>query len=121
MLTFFQDPSRAAQSFSTVGSHCLYRAVSTMELIQDRWETIFKLWEYRRIKHAVEAGLCNIRKWYRRMDDTDVYVMSMALNPVIKLAFIRISWDPKYVKMAENILEDDVSSFNVALSHITHI
>jgi len=81
-----------------------------MELIQDRWEHYAKNEEFKEVSQCIEAGLKNLRKWYRRMDDTDAYVMSMALNPVIKLRFIQITWDAEYVKMAENILEQNVSS-----------
>jgi hypothetical protein len=62
-----------------------------MELIQDKWENMLHNFDYENLKGAITAGLENIRKWYWRMDDTNVYIMCMALNPVIKLVFMRIS------------------------------
>jgi hypothetical protein len=36
--------------------------------------------------------------------------MAMLLNPVIKLAYIEASWDSKYLKMAQKIVEYNVSN-----------
>lgn len=80
-------------------------------MIQDQWEKKLTNPVFRSVRAAIEAGLTNIRKWYRRMDDTDVYILSMVLNPVIKLAFIRVSWDNEYVKSAEEVVNKAVSNF----------
>jgi hypothetical protein len=85
--------------------------VSALELIQDKWEKLAQGSEYRMVASALRAGLANIKKWYSRMDDTDAYIMSMALNPVLKFAFIKISWDKESYNMAMKILEENVSFF----------
>lgn len=80
-------------------------------MIQDQWEKKLTNPLFKSVHTAIEAGLKNVRKWYRRMDDTDVYILTMVLNPVIKLAFIRVSWDAKYVELAEKVLEKAVSCY----------
>jgi hypothetical protein len=77
-------------------------------MIQDTWEKLLNKHHYRNLKGPIEAALANIRKWYQRMDETDVYILAMALNPIIKLAYIRVSWDQNYIKMAEDLLAETV-------------
>jgi hypothetical protein len=110
-----QDPALAAQSFSLEGARCLYCATSALEMIQDKWEKKLGNPRYQSLWPAVEAGLNNIRKWYKRMDDTDVYILAMALNPVIKFAYIRTAWDPEYIGKAEQVLNETVRSLTLPL------
>jgi hypothetical protein len=77
-------------------------------MIQDRWEVLRDRPGFAGIQPAIEAGLLNVTKWYRRMDDTDCYVLAMVLNPVIKFEFIRASWDVKYVRDAEKVVKHTV-------------
>lgn len=42
------------------------------------------------------------------MDDTDVYILSAVLNPVIKLRFIQLTWESKYFKKAEEVVQKRV-------------
>jgi hypothetical protein len=77
-------------------------------MVQDRWEKNLKHTAYAPLKLAINAGLENVRKWYRKMDDTDAYIIAMALNPVVKLVYIKLAWDAKYVELANEIFEKKV-------------
>jgi hypothetical protein len=78
-------------------------------VIQDKWEKHRANPAFRQLHSAIEAGLQNIRKWYRRMDDTDVYILAMVLNPVLKMNFIKATWEPYYVKLATDIIHNAVN------------
>ena len=63
------------------------------------------------VKDAIQAGLKNLGKWYRKVDETDVYFICLgmlllnqwlsqlistpvALDPSIKLAYAEQEWEP---------------------------
>ncbi|KAG2737186.1 hypothetical protein P692DRAFT_201675605, partial [Suillus brevipes Sb2] len=43
---------------------------------------------------AINSGLNNIRKWYHKIDKTDVYFVCLALDPNYKVAYAKGKWEP---------------------------
>lgn len=92
------------------GYKCIYRSIATVEFVLDRWDSFLKSNTFPSVNRAIEAGSKNLRKTYRYMDDTDVYILSCALNPMIKLRFIELTWDENYVKKANEVIRNRVST-----------
>ena len=82
--------------------------------MQESWENMTSHSRFQELHEAIEAGLENIRKWYRKVDDTDAYFICLSacywttacrhldagsfvvLDPNIKLAYAEAKWDPEY-------------------------
>ncbi|KAF8803882.1 hypothetical protein BYT27DRAFT_7214452 [Phlegmacium glaucopus] len=48
------------------------------------------------VKLAIEKGLAKLNKWYKAIDETDVYFICLALDPHFKLAYVKHNWDSQY-------------------------
>ena len=69
----YQEPANAQQSFSSSSSPTVWRIIPTLGFLQDTWENMAKLPKFCTIADAIQSGLENLRKWYRKTDDTNVY------------------------------------------------
>ena len=71
----------------------MFRAAPALEMLQDKWERMMKDKRFEQVHSAIEAGLRNVRKWYKKMDDTDVYVVTMGtwLNEIIA-PLLMLNW-----------------------------
>jgi hypothetical protein len=49
--------------------------------------------KFSEISDAISIGIENLNKWYRKIDDTDVYFICLALDPKWKLAYAREKWE----------------------------
>ena len=60
------------------------------------------------ISEAINTGVDNLNKWYRKTDDTDVYFICLALDPKWKLAYAREKWEKDHfdarVERLENVV-----------------
>jgi hypothetical protein len=72
-----QEPANAQQSFSFSTSPTVWRIIPTLEFLQDRWESIACISKFAIMSDAIKSGLKNLQKWYRKMDDTDVYFVCL--------------------------------------------
>ena len=54
----------------------IHKVFPLLEKVQSRWEAFCNTPEYAPVKHALDAGLENMRKWYRKTDDTSIYFVS---------------------------------------------
>jgi hypothetical protein len=80
-----------------------------MEFLQQMWGTMAKANKFNPLVDAIEAGLENMDKWYRKTKDTNVYFICLgkcgqtfdihivqssftALNPNWKLAYTKQKW-----------------------------
>ncbi|KAI0056879.1 hypothetical protein BV25DRAFT_1772038, partial [Artomyces pyxidatus] len=93
-----EAPSTVQQLLSGQATPTLSLAVPAMEVFLTGWERLVaQRPHYRRfLDSALEIG----RQYYTRMDDTDAYVMSMFVNPSIKMAWIEKNWDRSYIRKA---------------------
>jgi hypothetical protein len=98
-----------------------------MERVMSKWEAMASDNKYSLVKHAIEAGLANLIKWYRKTDETSVYfvahgvsstlyhyvcplrVLLTVLDPVRRDRYITKAWDAKYVKEGMDRMKNIVS------------
>jgi hypothetical protein len=45
--------------------------------MQEAWENMAVHKKFEDVQEAIEAGLANIQKWYRKVDDTDAYFICL--------------------------------------------
>jgi len=79
------EPATACQSFSAATHPSLLHALPAIEFMQEKWETMARLPKYGPVVDGLNHGLGNLRKSYNNMDDTDMYLISLILNPSIKM------------------------------------
>ena len=72
--------------------------------MQEKWETMVKMEQYTPVVAGLTKGLDNLAKWYRNMDDTNIYFISLILDPGIKLEYFKTNWDADYLKRGMGIL-----------------
>jgi hypothetical protein len=70
-----QFPHACQQSMSSESMPVLSRAISSFELFMTGWERLAK--DFPILKPWIDIGMEWAKKYYIRMDDTDVYVITM--------------------------------------------
>jgi hypothetical protein len=45
--------------------------------MQEAWENMANHEKFKDVAAPIEAGLENLRKWYRKVDDTDAYFICL--------------------------------------------
>lgn len=77
LISSTQEPATATQSFSSSRYPTVSRTIPVLEFLQQSWENMAKLPKFREMRKPIEAGLENLKKWYCRVDDTDVYFVCL--------------------------------------------
>ncbi|THG95518.1 hypothetical protein EW026_g6148 [Hermanssonia centrifuga] len=90
------EPREAQAAFSSETYSTVWRAIPTLECLQERWETMAKQPKFASIKFAIDAGLEKLRKWYKAIDDSDMYFICLALDPTYKVEYTKRNWDDRY-------------------------
>jgi hypothetical protein len=104
-----REPALACQSFSHAARPTVYRAFPIIESMQQRWERMAKNAKYAQIVPALKAGLDNLRKWYRILDESSIYFICPVLDPRLKMAYFERHWEEEYLEAGKQSLEDAVS------------
>lgn len=104
----------------------LSSAVAIFEVFMSQWESLRK--ESPRLTPWIDIGLDWARKYYKFMDDTDAYIVTMCeslilsqhelkaddhfvvLNPCIRFHWILDEWGSKYIKHARSLILHLVST-----------
>jgi hypothetical protein len=68
----------ASQSFSEDSVPGLFRALPVVEFALTQLEAMARDSKYSPLAAAIRAGIQNLEKWYRRMDETDGYTITMS-------------------------------------------
>ena len=120
-----QEPANATQSFSPSSHPTVSRTIPVLEYMQTAWENMANNPKFEVVEDAIQAGLKNLGKWYRKVDETDVYFIChgmlllnqwlsqlistpVALDPSIKLAYAEQEWEPGYFTSGRARLEQVV-------------
>lgn len=74
--------------------------------MQEKWETMTKFPKYAPVQAGLLRGTTNLRKWYNNMDDTDIYFISVVLDPYIKMEYFKVHWDADYLTRGMKVLEE---------------
>jgi hypothetical protein len=59
-----------------------------MEFLQEMWGTMVKVPKFNELKDVISAGLQNMDKWYRKTNDTNVYLYAL-VSVLYILIYIR--------------------------------
>lgn len=110
-----KEPASSCQTFSQATRPTVYRAFPVIEFMQQRWEAMTKEPKYASVADALEAGLHNLRKWYRSLDDGNMYFICLVLDPRVKMAYFQQHWEKKYLNDGIQILNKTVQSFSFFL------
>lgn len=86
---------------SSESTPVLSGAITSFEQLMTEWEQYGK---HDELKVWTEIGLKSAKKYYKRMDDTDAYVVTMFLNPAVRFSWINGEWDSHYIKQARNTI-----------------
>ncbi|KIJ18259.1 hypothetical protein PAXINDRAFT_71722, partial [Paxillus involutus ATCC 200175] len=81
---------------------CLGSTVPCFELFMSAWEMLGAT--HPRVKPWTDIGLEWATKYYQRMDNTHTYVISMFVNPAIRMSWIKAYWDDEYIASAEKMV-----------------
>ncbi|KAN0114259.1 Ribonuclease H-like domain containing protein [Russula decolorans] len=95
-------PHMVQQIMSAESMPVLSGAVPSFEIFMTRWEKLRS--KFPELKPLVDVGLEWAEKYYKRMDDTDAYVVAMFLNPCIRFEWIARNWEGKYIKRAKTLI-----------------
>jgi hypothetical protein len=106
-----KEPALSCQSFSRASRPTVYRAFPVLEFMQQKWENMVKTPKYAQIAPALEAGLKNLRKWYRILDESSIYFICLVLDPRLKMAYFQTHWEEEYLDAGKQSLEQTVSHY----------
>jgi len=99
-------------------------------MLQSKWEELLKNERYEPVYEALEAGLRNIAKWYRKASDTSIYFIShgedlsplvfpqltlVVLDPTWKLSYVQVAWDAQDVEDNMDRLRKIVGGLSIFL------
>lgn len=115
-LQYNQEPANAQQSFSATREPTVWRVIPVLEYLQQTWQNMADSSKFDAFSTAINCGLDNIRKWYHKIDETDVYFICLgtcciydndllsnvlfyyvllALDPNYKVAYAKGKWEPR--------------------------
>ena len=95
-------------------------AVPMFEMLMSSWEKLAR--DEPRLKPWVDHALNWVYKYYKRMDNKDVYILAMCkfltfnftnttlsyfetvVDPATRLAWIKYAWDAEFVMKAEELI-----------------
>ena len=63
--------------FSALRYPTVWQAIPVLEFLQESWTNMAVHPKFSELSGAIEAGLQNLNKWYRKTDDTDVYFICL--------------------------------------------
>jgi hypothetical protein len=106
-----REPALCTQSFSLSTRPTVYRAFPVLESMQQKWESMVKKPKYAQIVPALKAGLENLCKWYRILDDSNIYFICLVLDPRVKMAYFETHWEAEYLEAGKDSLEKTVSHY----------
>src|SRR5580658_3890430 len=72
-----QEPANAQQTFSSSRFPTVWRTIPVLEFLQEAWENMASNEKFQVLQAPIEAGLENLRKWYRKVDETDAYFICL--------------------------------------------
>ena len=103
----------ACQLLSAALHPTVQTALPAIKFMQEKWETMAWLPKYVPALLGLQQGTKNLRKWYNNMDNTDIYFVSLVLDPGIKMEYFKVHWDAIYLDKGMKIFKklfDEYSS-----------
>ena len=113
-----QEPALACQSFSASLRPTVQTAFPAIEFMQEKWETMAKLPKYATVAAGLQWGTDNLHKWYHNMDDTDIYFLSLVLDPCIKMEYFKVHWDSDYLQKGMKTLDKVFDYYSAKVDNV---
>ncbi|PPR02389.1 hypothetical protein CVT24_002051 [Panaeolus cyanescens] len=103
-------PAKMHAQLASQSQPTLQHVYPLLEKLMSDWDDMINDPKYAPIKHAIQAGVDNMVKWYRKTDESSIYFIAHVLDPVIKLRYVKSAWESDYVeagmeKMKEQFLK----------------
>lgn len=57
----------------------LGRTIPVLEFLQESWDNMARHEKFSNVSDAISAGMENLNKWYRKVDDTDAYFIALGM------------------------------------------
>ncbi|KAK2462222.1 hypothetical protein APHAL10511_005761 [Amanita phalloides] len=111
-----KEPRDAQSSFSSERQSTVWRALPTLEALQDRWETFASMAKFSRLKGSIEKGIEKMKKYYRLLDQNNVGFICLALDPNFKLEYVKETWDEQYFAEGKAALEREYDCYAAQLA-----
>nr|VWP01648.1 Uncharacterized protein [Ganoderma boninense] len=87
-----EDANDYQQICSSTRSPTLHQVIPVLENLATRWEVKAKNTKFEPFHDALEKGLAKINKYYKKLDNTDVYILALLLHPYYKPDYIESEW-----------------------------
>ncbi len=97
--------ARAHSRLSDMTRSTLHCALPVIELCRPSGKIWLRIKKYAPVKAGPREGLDTFKKYYRKMDDTDLYTIIHILNPGLKMKYMENKWDKEYVDKALEMLK----------------
>lgn len=111
----------AQASFSSETLPTVWKTIPILELLQTQWEIMLEEPKFLPVSSGIAAGLERLKKWYRRIDDSDAYFINLALHPAWKLEYVKATWGDDAYEEGVKALEKVVSLCSKSLGIIIHM
>ncbi|OJT06528.1 Zinc finger BED domain-containing protein RICESLEEPER 2 [Trametes pubescens] len=86
------DANRYHQLFSADKVPTIHRVIPALESLCTKWENKLDDAKYALFHSAIRRGLDKLGKYYTKLDNSEVYVLSLLLHPYYKLSYIEQKW-----------------------------
>ncbi|KAI1789377.1 hypothetical protein LXA43DRAFT_872172, partial [Ganoderma leucocontextum] len=70
----------------------LHQVIPALERLVTKWEKKVQDRKYALFHNALKAGIAKLNKYYKKLDNSDAYILSLLLHPYYKLDYIRHEW-----------------------------
>jgi hypothetical protein len=129
--SLFQVPHRVQHTMSAESMPVLSSTVGIFEIFMAEWEDLEV--KYSKLRPWIQVGLAWAKKYYKFMDDTDAYIITMGesfaivfyhklmtdgsslvvLNPCIRLRWITEQWEKGYISYSRKTILKCVSTYYI--------
>ncbi|EJF60759.1 hypothetical protein DICSQDRAFT_170902 [Dichomitus squalens LYAD-421 SS1] len=87
-----EDANSYHQICSTTRSPTLHQVIPTIERLVSKWEKKSQDPDYGLFHDALKAGLSKLDKYYKRLNNADVYILALLIHPYYKFEYIEHQW-----------------------------
>ncbi|SJL09148.1 uncharacterized protein ARMOST_12524 [Armillaria ostoyae] len=109
-----QLPANAHSELSAEKTLTCQRVYPVIEQLQSQWEALTIDLKFDLVLPALEAGLKNMKKWYRATERTSIYFVF--LDPGRKLTYLSIAWEDRWIKKSMKRMSEIFLKYKAKLS-----
>ncbi|KAG6805907.1 hypothetical protein H0H92_013515, partial [Tricholoma furcatifolium] len=103
LITILQFPHDVQHVMAKEKVPVLAGTIPSFEIMMSRWERLAS--RHADLKPIIDVGLDYATKYYKKMDDTEAYVVAMFLHPGIRFQRIDKYWDSMYREQARAMVK----------------